>query len=167
MRPYRLALVMPGMLKQVVLVSAYAFIKQWHSAHLFLVASMPSSTPYVLLVQTAVRRKEGRLQITGPNINIPKKQLRAQWPAILERLAPQDVQAHMFVDNPDQYISCAAKIIATKAKVRRRKGPCMQQCTPCCGFVGPGLEAPRVQSDGSTYFKIPCSTTLQILAPYL
>eukprot|EP00775_Hariotina_reticulata_P012793 gene12793-12921_t len=66
--------------------------------------------------QTAVMRKEGRLQITGPNINIPKKQLRAQWPAILERLAPQDVQAHIFVDNPDSYIACAAKIILTKAK---------------------------------------------------
>ena len=62
-------------------------------------------------------RKEGRLQITGPNINIPKKQLRAQWPAILDTLAPQDVKAHIFVDNPDSYIACAAKIILTKAKV--------------------------------------------------
>ncbi|WIA30844.1 hypothetical protein OEZ86_000902 [Tetradesmus obliquus] len=66
--------------------------------------------------QTAVMRKEGRLQISGPNINIPKKQLRAQWPAILQRLAPQDVTAHIFVDSADSYIACAAKIILTKAK---------------------------------------------------
>jgi hypothetical protein len=69
-------------------------------------------------LQTAVMRKEGRLQISGPNINIPKKQLRAQWPAILQRLAPQDVTAHIFVDSADSYIACAAKIILTKAKVR-------------------------------------------------
>jgi hypothetical protein len=75
-----------------------------------------------LAAQTAVMRKEGRLQISGPNINIPKKQLRAQWPAILERLAPQDVTAHIFVDSADSYILCAAKIILTKAKVRRMHG---------------------------------------------
>lgn len=69
------------------------------------------------LVQAAILRKEGRLQIMGPNINIPKKQLRAQWPAVLERMSPQDVQAHIFIDSADQYISCAAKIILTKAKV--------------------------------------------------
>ncbi|KAF6256982.1 hypothetical protein COO60DRAFT_1640330 [Scenedesmus sp. NREL 46B-D3] len=61
-------------------------------------------------------RKEGRLQISGPNINIPKKLLRAQWPAMLQRSAPQDVTAHVFVDSTDSYIACAAKIILTKAK---------------------------------------------------
>jgi hypothetical protein len=71
----------------------------------------------VVALQTAVMRKEGRLQVSGPNINIPKKQLRAQWPAILQRLAPQDVTAHIFVDSADSYIACAAKIILTKAKV--------------------------------------------------
>jgi hypothetical protein len=76
----------------------------------------------VAVVQTAVMRKEGRLQVSGPNINIPKKQLRAQWPAILEHLAPQDVTAHIFVDSADSYIACAAKIILTKAKV------CFNEC---------------------------------------
>ncbi|KAF6252765.1 hypothetical protein COO60DRAFT_500349 [Scenedesmus sp. NREL 46B-D3] len=66
--------------------------------------------------QAAVMRKEGRLQISGPNINIPKKQLRAQWPAMLQRSAPQDVTAHVFVNSTDSYIACAAKIILTKAK---------------------------------------------------
>lgn len=79
--------------------------------------------------QTAVMRKEGRLQISGPNINIPKKQLRAQWPAILQRLAPQDVTAHIFVDSADSYIACAAKIILTKAKVRGVHG-CMSCLSP-------------------------------------
>lgn len=67
--------------------------------------------------QTAVLRKEGRLQISGPNLNIPKKQLRAQWPEIISsRLASQEVAAHIFVDSADSYIACGAKIILTKAK---------------------------------------------------
>lgn len=78
-------------------------------------------------MQTAVMRKEGRLQISGPNINIPKKQLRSQWPAVLEKLAPQDVTAHIFVDSQDSYIACAAKIILTKAKVSSSRG--RPECT--------------------------------------
>lgn len=70
-------------------------------------------------MQAAVLRKEGRLQITGSNLNIPKKLLRAQWPELLDLQAPHDVQAHVFVDDPHKYIACAARITLTKAKVRQ------------------------------------------------
>jgi len=70
-------------------------------------------------MQAAVLRKEGRLQITGSNLNIPKKLLRAQWPELLDLQAPYDVQAHVFVDDLHKYIACAARIILTKAKVRQ------------------------------------------------
>lgn len=68
--------------------------------------------------QAAVLRKEGRMQVSGPSINIPKKQLRAQWPEILDAHGPTDVTAHIFVDTADKYMSCAARITFTKAKVR-------------------------------------------------
>ena len=74
--------------------------------------------PVLLFVQTAVMKKDGHQQITGPNINIPKKQLRAQWKELLQLLQPQDVTAHIYLDDSTSYISCSAKIILTKAKVK-------------------------------------------------
>jgi hypothetical protein len=68
-------------------------------------------------LQTAVLRKEGRCQVGGPTINIPRKQLRAQWPDLLEAQGPRDVAAHIFVDCADRYMACAARITLTKAKV--------------------------------------------------
>jgi hypothetical protein len=62
-------------------------------------------------------KRQGRVQVTGPNINVPKKQLRAQWPALLTACAPTEVTAHIWLDDSDSYISCPAKIILTKAKV--------------------------------------------------
>jgi hypothetical protein len=68
-------------------------------------------------LQAAVLRKEGRCQVSGPTINIPKKQLRAQWPELLEAQGPRDVTAHIFVDCTNRYMACAARITLTKAKV--------------------------------------------------
>lgn len=73
-----------------------------------------------LALQAAVLRKEGRCQVSGPTINIPKKQLRAQWPEVLEAQGPRDVTAHIFVDCADRYMACAARITLTKAKVCAR-----------------------------------------------
>jgi len=50
-------------------------------------------------------------------------------------LVLQDVQAHIFVNNPDSYIACAAKIILTKAKVSRQvlsAYHCKRHAGCCC-----------------------------------
>jgi hypothetical protein len=89
-------------------------------------------------------KKDGHQQITGPNINIPKKQLRAQWKELLQLLQPQDVTAHIYLDDSLSYISCSAKVILTKAKVCRYR-------RLACGFViAHGTEQTTTGSPAST-----------------